>query len=190
VKRLLQDPRVRATIDMQDHSYACTALHFACHHHNETNTRATVTLLLEAGANPILANNNGEMPLDRLRSNHPTYHSTIALLKQALGNAETTSLLVKARRLAVAVRSNFATPSYLQCRVDRGQPTPHLELTPVESDEEGRKFRSVMAFLLGMGGGPDGVGMPRDVFRVVLDLLTLPWDPLIKRGGVGPPLQA
>ena len=35
-----------------------------------------------------------------------------------------------------------------------------------------------------MGGGPKGEGMPRDVFRVVLDLVMPFWDPL-RRGIVG-----
>lgn len=39
-----------------------------------------------------------------------------------------------------------------------------------------------------MGEGPDGVGMPRDVFRVVLDILIPIWDPL-KRKNAGTGLQ-
>ena len=35
-----------------------------------------------------------------------------------------------------------------------------------------------MAFLLGVEGGLKNEGMPRDVFRVVLDFLMPPWDPL------------
>jgi len=61
VKRLLQDPLVRASIDMQDR-HGDTALHFACRNHNETNTLVTVRPLLEAGAAPIFTNNDGHMP--------------------------------------------------------------------------------------------------------------------------------
>jgi len=195
VKRLMQDPRVRASIDMQDR-HADTALHFACRHHNETNTHAMVRPLLEAGATPILTNNDGKMPLACLRQWRPSHHTTITLLEQALANAETTALLVKARRPAVADRSNLVVPSCLQYRVTRGEPLPRLALMPAtndhtngEDEEEGRKFRTMLTFLLGMGGGPEGNGMPRDVFRVVLDMLMPVWDPVRKRGGAGPPVQ-
>ena len=57
------------------------------------------------------------------------------------------------------------------------QPVPGGQ-TDGNDVEESRKFRGVMAFLLGMGGGPKGYGMPRDVFRVVLDFLMPSWDPL------------
>ena len=36
----------------------------------------------------------------------------------------------------------------------------------------------MLAFLLGIDGGPENTGMPRDVFRVVLDLVMPSWDPL------------
>jgi len=122
-----------------------------------------------------------------------TNHTTIALLEQALANAETTALLVKARRLAVAARGNPVVPSCLQARVTQGEPLPRLALMPVasgqidgedEDEGEARKFRTMLTFLLGMGGGPKGDGMPRDVFRVVLDLLMPAWDPLRKCGVV------
>jgi len=50
-----------------------------------------------------------------------------------------------------------------------------------EKGEEYNKLRMLVAFLLGMEGGPEGGGMPQDVFRVVLDLLMPSWDPL-RRG--------
>lgn len=60
-----------------------------------------------------------------------------------------------------------------------------------EDDEEDgrRQFHNLMTFVLGMGGGPEGGGMPRDVFRVVLDLLMPKWDSL-RRGvaGMEPPV--
>jgi len=197
VKRLVQDPRVRASIDMQDR-HGDTALHFACDHPNKTKSHAMVTLLLEASATPIFTNNDGKMPLACLRQRHPSHHAAIALLEQALANAETTALLIKARRLVVAARSNIVSPSYLQARVAQGQPLPGVALQPVRSGQvdgededevEARKFRTMLDFLLGMGGGPEGDGMPRDVFRVVVDLLMPAWDPLRNRGGAGPPLQ-
>ena len=45
-----------------------------------------------------------------------------------------------------------------------------------------------MAFVLGMKGGWENMGMPRDVFRVVMDLLMPSWDPL-RRKDVGAALS-
>jgi len=50
-----------------------------------------------------------------------------------------------------------------------------------EEEEEGRTFRSMLAFLFGMDGGPENMGMPRDVLRVVVDLLMPTWDPLRRK---------
>lgn len=86
-------------------------------------------------------------------------------------------------------------PSYLQGRVAGGQPLPQVQLVPVAGrntrmTEERRKLRTLMAFLLAMEGGWENAGMPRDVFRVVLDLLMPTWDPLRrKNAGPAPPLQ-
>ena len=133
-----------------------------------------------------------------LRRKHPLRHATIALLKQ-VPDAERASLLVKARRIAVATISNVIAPSWMQGRVARDQPLPELLLRRVvltsvtgsrnEVREEGRTLRTMVEFLLGISG-PSGQGMPRDVFRVVLDLLMPSWDPLRRRDtGAGLPLQ-
>ena len=53
-----------------------------------------------------------------------------------------------------------------------------------DEDEESRKLRTLLAFLIGMQGGPEGEGMPRDVFRVAMDLLMPSWD-AFRRGVVG-----
>jgi hypothetical protein len=164
------------------------ALHRACGHRNDENETFAITyLLVQAGADPILTNDRGLAPLAYLRQQHPTYHTTIALLEHALANAETTSLLVKARRLVATGRIEATTPSYLQGRVARGWPLPRVvlaALTGGQDEEEGRKLRTTLTFLLGIGGGSDGEGMPRDVFRVVLDMLMQRWDPL-RRGLAG-----
>jgi hypothetical protein len=47
-----------------------------------------------------------------------------------------------------------------------------------EHEEEDRKLRTTLAFLFGKEGGAKGEGMPRDVFRVVMDMLMPSWDPL------------
>ena len=53
------------------------------------------------------------------------------------------------------------------------------------------KSCSLVAFALGMEGGAENTGMPRDAFRgVFMDLLMPRWDPLRRKGaGTGPPAQ-
>jgi hypothetical protein len=53
--------------------------------------------------------------------------------------------------------------------------------------EEDRKFRSMLAFVTGMEGGPDGKGMSRELFLEVMKFLLPAWDPL--RRGRGDDLQ-
>jgi len=115
-----------------------------------------------------------------LQQNHPIYTTTIALHE----HAETTWLLVKARRLVFATSTTTAvTPSYIQDRVARREPLPRVTLVPVTAGnkraKKRRKFRSMLGFILGMNGGPKGEGMPCDVFRgVLMDFLMPVWDPL------------
>jgi len=157
-------------------------------------------LLLEAGATI----KKRDRLLAHLRKRHPYPYATIALVEQA-SDAERTSLLVKARRLVIAATNPTVTPSYLQDRVQ--QLMPRVTLLPAitdyggemgynklgamllfrfgqwagprEGDEERRKFHSMVTFLL--GGGPESEGMPRDVFRLVMDFLMPYWDPLLIR---------
>jgi len=56
---------------------------------------------------------------------------------------------------------------------------------PTKAPTEARKLRTLMWFLLGVEGEPEGVGMPRDVFPVVLDLLMPLWNPLRRKPGAG-----
>ena len=52
-----------------------------------------------------------------------------------------------------------------------------------EDEEEGRKLRTALAFMCGLGRE----GMPRDVFRVVVNLLMPSWVQLrFKGAGTGP----
>jgi len=136
-------------------------------------------------------NEKGQTPLDMVRQRHPNHHDVIALLKQAMIEVEKASLLVKARRLAVAANSNAGVPSCLQRRVARGRPLPRVALAPLtggqngEEEGEGRKLRTNLAFLCGLRRE----GMPRDVFRVVMDLLKQPRDPFRRKGaGSQPPV--
>ena len=110
---LLQDPRGRATVNMQDRQ-GNTVLHYACDCDSEGEEAAapTVHLLLQADADPTIPDDEGITPLDVARPHRPKRH-VIALFEQALAEAEKTSLLDKARRLAVAASSNAVAPSCL-----------------------------------------------------------------------------
>ena len=131
--------------------------------------------------------------MDEARLHNPYHRAAIALLEQcpaAKKDAEKASLLIKARRLAVTATNNVVTPSCLRGRVARGHPLPRVALMPLTDGqidgEEGRKLRTILAFTCGLGRE----GMPRDVFRVVMDLLMPSWDPLRrKNAGAGQALQ-
>jgi len=57
-------------------------------------------------------------------------------------------------------------------------------------DERGAcKLRTTVALFLEMEGGPEGEGMPRDVSRLVLDMLMPVWDPLRRNTDVSPSQQ-
>lgn len=179
VERLLQDPRVRAAIEMRDYR-GRAALHYAC---NAEWPFCLVQLLLQAGANADCTDNQG-LKTSSLLGFYA--HIIKAPLAQA-PDGQKASILVKARRLVVASTSTGVVPSYLQHRVAEGQPLPHVSMTPQsvdrnDEDEKGLKFRILLAFLVGMGGGPDGKVMPAGVFRMVLDLLMPSWDPRRNRG--------
>ena len=191
VARLLQDPRIRAIVNEQD-MQGDTALHIASLALDRPKAPAIIQLLLQAGADMNIKNANRETPLDWMQRCFPTHPTTLALPEQML-DAERASFLVKARRLVIAA-TRAAVPSYLQGRMACGLPLPRVALAPVvggenddEDEEARRKLRTALAFLVGMEGG----GMPRDVFRVVLDPLMPPWDPLrrkepIQEGGGQP----
>lgn len=189
IARLRTDRRVRAKIDVQNREgYA--ALHWACTNMaDDAGSTSVIHLLLQARANPAISSKIGRMPLTMLQGKHPSHHTAIALLEQ-VPEAEKTSLIVKARRLAVATRSNIVALSCLQDRLTRDEPLPCLALAPVTDGHNGkelgvgRNFPTTMEFLLGMGGGPEGVGMPQEVFREVLEFLMPSWDPL-RRGMAG-----
>jgi len=191
VARLLQESRVRAIVDVQG-SKGNTALHWACTRGDEASATSIAYLLLLAGASPILVANDGRTPLAVTRQYRPTGTTTIALLEQALAEAETTSLLVKARRFVVA--ANATMPPCLQGREERSKPLPRVILVPVKGRskraKKRRKLRSMLGFLLGKKGGLKGQGVPRDLFRdVLMDFLMPVWDPLRRGYGTGPPLS-
>lgn len=98
-------------------------------------------------------------------------------------------LFFEARRLIKPANPSAVIPAYVHRRVLQNKPLPRVELAPIAAvnnkneEEKARKLRRLLAFVAGMEGGPEGQGLPRDVFRVVLAMLTLPWDPLWNRGG-------
>jgi hypothetical protein len=148
VVRLLQDPRVRATINRRG-LWGQTALHCACQVLTDYNRDCIVHLLLRAGANPFLTEKNGKTPVACLRmlpSNHATI-SLAALLAQA-PNAEKASLLVKARRLVIAATSSVVMPSYLRERVLRGKPLPRAILAPVLIGYNGDELHNKLGIML------------------------------------------
>lgn len=180
VQRLLQDPLVKAAINMRPY-YGRTALHFACN--DKSPSVAVVQLLLQAGANRTCTDDEGLTPSSLLP---PSAHIIKALLAQA-PDGEKASILVLTRRLVVASYGNGVLSSYLQHRVANGQPLPHVSMTldmvdHKDEDEGGRNFRNLLAFLVGKGGGPGSKDMPAGVFRIVLDLLIPSWDPRRKHG--------
>lgn len=73
VRRLLQDPRARATINTQDRFNGNTALHYACAntYDNGTLVCSTVRLLLKAGANPKITNKAGQTTLASIYPTQP-----------------------------------------------------------------------------------------------------------------------
>lgn len=81
VARLRQDPRVRATINVQD-ANGNTALHCAGSCSQAEEAALKIHALLHAGADPTITRNNGETPLDVVRRIHSTYQFLIALLEQ------------------------------------------------------------------------------------------------------------
>jgi hypothetical protein len=177
VRRLLQDPRVRAFVDIQDHN-SDTALHLACDNIEE-DSASKVHLLLQAGANPNITNKYGSTPLDYLLQKYRSHQAPIILLEQSLADSKKAWLLVKACRLVVS-SSSIATSSCMKDPATRGDPVPVAG--GLNDENEGYcKLQSMVAFLVGVKGGPKGEGMPRDVFRIVMDLLMPSWDPL-RRG--------
>ena len=123
-----------------------------------------------------------------VQQHYPTHHALIALLEQTLAEAEKASFLVKARRLAVAANSNIVTPPCLHGRLPRValMQLADGQIGGEEEGEEGRKLRTTLAFMCGLGRE----GMPRDVFRVVMDLLMQSWDPLRRTNtGTRPPAR-
>lgn len=135
VARLLQDPRIRASIN-EHNRMGNTALHYACEKMREPDVPAIIQRLIQVGADLTIKNAQGKTPLNLLQESHPTHPTTLALVEQSL-DAEKASFLVKARRLVMAAgRSDIAaTPSFLRGRVASGLPLPTVALIPATEDQ-------------------------------------------------------
>lgn len=184
VARLLQDPRVRASINVQN---ACgdTALHYACRgvlHYTplQEHARCIIMLLLQSeAALSSIRNDRGQTPVMSLLT-RPTHRPTLALLKD-IKKAEWSSLIVKARRI-VNAPVKTPPPFFVQDREARGQPLPEVAIST-----RSKKLRIRLSFLVGIDGK-----MPPEVFRLVMDFLMPWWDPLRRNvpgleGGTGQP---
>lgn len=204
VERLLQEPRVLATIDAQIlngeiHIYwiRLTALHFTCG--AKIMNAPIVELLLQAGANPLLVNMFGETPLDVLRRVHPTRYAAISLLEAAVVEPQRTFLLAKSRhqidtshvlgriRAATQGRTRGETmravltriPGDLKERAKKRQALPLVELQPAAEQQ-----RAVLEYVLRSSdsgealGGMEHEGLPAELFVELLDMMTPQWDPL------------
>jgi len=174
VKCLLYDPRVRAAVDAQDRE-GYTALYCACFEGDGILHISIIRLLLQAGANPLIAAREVKRPLHFIRPDHPSHHAIVALF----ADAEKGQFLVREGRLVVAANTNASVPSFLQRRFRQGQPLPSVALAPVPvaDGEEGRKFRylsTMMKMLLNM----ERANMPPELFRKVIDLVNPSWDPV------------
>ena len=143
------------------------------------------SLFTVSGANPYTTNKYGSLPSSRIAKSHhsscrsnPSYDATNALFEQA-PDAEKAAFLVKARlSLAIAAgTSTTAAMAYLQRRM--------LRVERMDAHDEDCVVGTFVAFLLGMGVGPGGRGMPRKAFLVVLDMLMPTWGPLRGTSTVG-----
>jgi len=163
VARLLEDPRVRASIDTVvrgEDFEGFSALHLACWHNNVTPTAKLAILrhLLEAGADPTLPNE----PLE------------VALIEEAMDGQRAASL-IKARRVVVGAGRSEAQQFIKRARLGRGEGLPSIEL---DTEDEGENFGSLMAFLMGLQSKGGTSGMPQGVFVVMMSMIIPPWHAL------------
>jgi len=182
VARLLEDPRVRAKINKPFKAGASlTALHCACVGSCDGDKLRIIRLLLGAGADSTVATPSGETPLDLVRQRSDANLAVTLQIQESLARCSNSAVIVKARRLVVCGRGIVPMPSYLQRRVRRGEPLPLVALAPPaqpEDREEAHRLQTLLAFVLGMEGGPAGKGMDRRAFCLMMDMLMLPCDSL------------
>ena len=135
-----------------------------------------ISLLLLHGANPLLRDDQGDTPLERLRHGRPNDRTTIALLERAMAEPQRTFLLSKAHhqvdallslnKVAKKTAGNVEekcnacvakAPVYLKERVAAGGALPVVVLArvkgckerPWDEADEKEKLGAVLAFVLG-----------------------------------------
>ena len=164
-----------------------------------------VQLLLLAGANPTIRDNNGRMPLDEAQLHNS--HTSIALLQAALAESQRPRSLLKARALldaAHAIRTAridardkeglplaeqrdkamAAAPAYLKQRVGQDRELPRVEVVEREQ-ESNEQLAACVKYALGLEGGggvvlfegqEPAVGVLPEVFVELCELLVPKWD--------------
>lgn len=173
----------------------------ALHHAADSRDPELVQGLLEAGASPIIRNNNGRTPLDR--ADDPR---SIALLQAAMAESERARLLLKARALIEAAHSIPATASdalnkglsLAAAKRETVEAAPAYVRTRMASDRElpdvavqeggNERLAGCLMYAVGLKGGggvhegegPTPKGMVKDVFGKLLELVVPVWDPARK----------
>jgi hypothetical protein len=178
---------MKQTQEPNTDNHGDTALHRAA-----SNRHAGIlSLLLQAGADPTTRNNFGRTPLHYPRSRG--HQPCIALLEPAMAEPQRARSLLKARALLDATyaipkartesadkgeppatqqeKALAAAPAYLKGRVEHGQKLPAVVV-----DSEKEKLLACLKYALGLEGGEDGQGMPREVFIELCEVLVPKWD--------------
>jgi ankyrin repeat protein len=185
-------------LDVQSSQAGKTALHLAA----LKNHPEIIQLLLQAGADPTIRNNNGYTPLDDAQAKG--HAQCVALLEPAVAEPQRARSLLTARTLldaAYAVpkarkdaadkgeppamqqeKALAAAPPYLKGRVAEGRALPAVAVMEEEGEEgEGEQqdeeqLVACVKYALGLEGGEDGKGMLKEVFVELCELLVPTWD--------------
>lgn len=182
VARLLEDPRVRASVDTVargDDFNSFSALHLACYFNNVTPTAKLALLrhLLVAGADPTLPNRHGQNSLQILREDPPVEPLELTLVEEAM-DGQLAASLIKARQVVVGAGLSEAWQCIKRARLERGEEWLSIELDT--EDKEWENFGGLMAFLMGVQSKEGRSGMPQGVFVAVMSMIIPPWHALQK----------
>jgi hypothetical protein len=187
-----------------------TALHEAAHRNRAT----IIQLLLQAGANPTIRNNQGRTLLDLT-----TNAQCIALLQSSLAASHAARALLKHRALIDAAyaipkarndaadkgeppaiqqeKALAAAPAYLKGRVAEGRALPAVHVMEEEESADAENDEQLVAcvkYALGLEGGggwhegegsPPQQGMLKEVLVELLELVVPEWDPARKGRPLG-----
>jgi hypothetical protein len=215
VELLLKEPKVIETIDTQATAgfvfVGCTALHLACQpgRISVMERKQLLEMLICAGANPTIMNQDRETPLDVLRHDDDDNDAAIALLERA----QCIALLAKPRAIndanhAVAKAKEDAqrkvlasAPTCLQGRVREQQQQqqqqqqlprlPHVEIHPPVARRSGglkraKKRHAVLQYVLHAEELGETGGLKAELFVDLMDMMAPRWDPIrLGHGGGG-----